>query len=209
MASLTSRPCWPQVCPYVHYLVFKATQMMCVLIPIDNTFVCHVLVYTVPRSNSRALAANLMADSGFNKVACSSGSGMSAHLSIALLFIGSSLDLFCATDLWQAIKLLAPNKVPSSQRLERLTVLGRHLLHAAVSVEVGGGDAKDGLPCPCLSMHTPPYHAHSYWQFPGVCSQTVHNSCVGVVARCIREWGVEGLHELPGDALVRGSRTLY
>ncbi|GFR40943.1 hypothetical protein Agub_g1606, partial [Astrephomene gubernaculifera] len=43
------------------------------------------------------------------------------------------------TDLWQAIKELVPNKVPSGQRLERLSVAGRHLLQAAVSVEMWYG----------------------------------------------------------------------
>jgi len=40
-----------------------------------------------------------------------------------------------STDLWQVIKRLLPNKVPSSQRLERVSLLGRHLLQAAISTE--------------------------------------------------------------------------
>ncbi|KAJ9515538.1 hypothetical protein QJQ45_021643, partial [Haematococcus lacustris] len=46
-----------------------------------------------------------------------------------------------STDLWQAIKALAPHKVPSGHRLERLSVLGRHLLHASVSMDLGYGAA--------------------------------------------------------------------
>eukprot|EP00798_Chlamydomonas_sp_ICE-L_P012618 gene12618-15846_t len=42
-------------------------------------------------------------------------------------------------DLWQAIKILAPHKVPSAQRLERLSYMGRHLLHASVSIEMWYG----------------------------------------------------------------------
>ncbi|GLI69288.1 hypothetical protein VaNZ11_013871, partial [Volvox africanus] len=70
--------------------------------------------------------------------------------SIALLFIddgrlsemgGDEVSPLVATDLWQAVKELAPNKVPSGQRLERLSVAGRHLLHAAVSVEMWYGAA--------------------------------------------------------------------
>ncbi|EFJ42867.1 hypothetical protein VOLCADRAFT_119275 [Volvox carteri f. nagariensis] len=82
--------------------------------------------------------------------------------SIALFFIddgrmsemgGDEVSPLVATDLWQAIKEMAPNKarpipggwgsfrmkVPSGQRLERLSVAGRHLLHAAVSVEMWYG----------------------------------------------------------------------
>ncbi|KAG2489618.1 hypothetical protein HYH03_011898 [Edaphochlamys debaryana] len=70
--------------------------------------------------------------------------------SVALLFIddgrlsemgGDEVSPLVATDLWQAIKELAPHKVPTGQRLERLSVAGRHLLHAAVSVEMWYGAA--------------------------------------------------------------------
>ncbi|KAG2448232.1 hypothetical protein HYH02_006817 [Chlamydomonas schloesseri] len=69
---------------------------------------------------------------------------------IALLFIddgrlaemgGDEVSPLVAADLWQAIKELAPHRVPSGQRLERLSVAGRHLLHAAVSVEMWYGAA--------------------------------------------------------------------
>ncbi|KXZ56979.1 hypothetical protein GPECTOR_1g884 [Gonium pectorale] len=54
---------------------------------------------------------------------------------------GDEVSPLVASDLWQAIKELAPNKVPSGQRLERLSVAGRYLLHAAVSVEMWYGHA--------------------------------------------------------------------
>ncbi|GFH16730.1 uncharacterized protein HaLaN_13212 [Haematococcus lacustris] len=71
---------------------------------------------------------------------------------VALLFIDdgrlveggdspTEITSLLSTDLWQAIKALAPHKVPSGHRLERLSMLGRHLLHASVSMDLGYGAA--------------------------------------------------------------------
>ncbi|KAF5839753.1 hypothetical protein DUNSADRAFT_18755, partial [Dunaliella salina] len=71
---------------------------------------------------------------------------MVAQSMVALLYIDTghlvkvgdeddSLAAVLSTDLWQAIKRLLPTKVPSSQRLERVSLLGRHLLQAAITTE--------------------------------------------------------------------------
>lgn len=75
-----------------------------------------------------------------------------SHGEVALLFIddgrqcqysvqAGDLSPLIVTDLWQAVKELAPHKVPSTQRLEHVTVAGRHLLQASVSIETWYGAA--------------------------------------------------------------------
>ncbi|GLC69880.1 hypothetical protein PLESTF_000890900 [Pleodorina starrii] len=116
-----------------------------------------VLAVYANRSNSQWIEDERWAPPNVINTTAASGSMYSNAVdsaltsgSIALLFIddgrlsemgGDEVSPLVATDLWQAIKELAPNKVPSGQRLERLSVAGRHLLHAAVSVEMWYGAA--------------------------------------------------------------------